>query len=77
MSIADLIVLGGLPVTVNYFVNRAEPDVGIFSPYVDDWYITEVCGKKKHPSFLSAIQARILATEEESFLDKLMEHYHG
>lgn len=74
---ADLLVLGGLPVTVHYTVGRPDPYIGIFSPYIDDWYITKVCGRKKSPSFLSAIQARILATEEESFLDKLMEHYHG
>lgn len=42
----DLRVLGGLPITVAYTVGRAEPDVGIMSDYVDDWWITHVGGRK-------------------------------
>lgn len=42
----DLRVLGGLPITVAYTVGRAEPDVGIMSRYVDDWWITHI-GRRK------------------------------
>lgn len=38
-------VLGGLPVTVEYTVQGAEPDVGIMSSYVDDWYIVAINGR--------------------------------
>lgn len=50
----DLRVLGGLPITVAYTVGRAEPDVGIMSDYVDDWWITHVGGRpvKNSPEWL-------------------------
>lgn len=38
----DLRILGGLPVTIGYTVQPAEPDVGISDAYVDDWYIVAV-----------------------------------
>lgn len=38
-------VLGGLPVTIEYTVQGAEPDVGIMSGYVDDWYIVAINGR--------------------------------
>ena len=38
-------VLGGLPVTIEYTVQGAEPDVGIMSSYVDEWYITAINGR--------------------------------
>lgn len=50
----DLLVLGGLPITVAYKISRAEPDVGIMSDYVDDWWITHVGGRpvKNSPEWL-------------------------
>lgn len=41
----DMTVLGGLPVTIEYTVQGAEPDVGIMSAYVDEWYITAINGR--------------------------------
>lgn len=38
-------VLGGLPITVEYTVAPAEPDVGIMSHYVDEWYVTAIAGR--------------------------------
>lgn len=38
-------VLGGLPVTIEYTVAPAEPDVGIPSAYVDEWYVTAINGR--------------------------------
>lgn len=51
----DLRVLGGLPITVAYVIGRAEPDVGIMSDGVDDWWITHVGGRpvKKKPLWLT------------------------
>lgn len=43
----DTTVLGGLPVTVGFTVAGAEPDVGIMSSYIDDWWIEDVAGKPK------------------------------
>jgi len=41
----DMTVLGGLPVTIEYDINSAEPDVGIFSAWVDDWSIVAINGR--------------------------------
>lgn len=38
-------VLGGLPITVEYSVCGAEPDVGIPNPYVDDWSVVAIAGR--------------------------------
>ena len=41
----DIRILGGLPVTIEYTTQGAEPDVGIMSGYVDDWYIVAINGR--------------------------------
>lgn len=41
----DIKVLGGLPVTVDFVVEPAEPDVGIMQRYATDWHITAVNGR--------------------------------
>ena len=53
---ADIKVLGGLPVTVEYTVARAEPDVGIMSDYVDEWWITHINDRKvkSEPKWLTS-----------------------
>lgn len=50
----EIRILGGLPVTVEFTVCPAEPDVGIMNDYIDEWEIVEVAGKpcKKSPSWL-------------------------
>lgn len=69
---ADITVLGGLPVTIEYTVGGAERDVGIMSDYVDEWCITHINGRKckKSPEWL---YKRIAAKkgEEERILEKL------
>jgi len=42
----DVRVLGGLPLTVRYSISPAEPDVGLFTDYVDDMYLVDRRGKK-------------------------------
>jgi hypothetical protein len=39
-------VLGGLPVTVEVDIAPAERDVGIMYPYIDDWSIIAINGRK-------------------------------
>lgn len=61
-------ILGGLPVTIEYNVAGAEPDVGIMSAYVDDWYIVAVNGKyakkgAKNP--FAWVEKRIAETKGE------------
>lgn len=77
-SETDIVILGGLPVTVEYSVQGAEPDVGIFSAYVDDWAIVAVNGRSaskgaKNP--FGWVHARIEKTagEEARILEKLNE----
>lgn len=73
----DTTVLGGLPVTVEYDVARAEPDVGIPYSYVDDANIVAVNGRVcKKPPFW--IYARLEAKGEEHVLiEAANEHYCG
>lgn len=42
---ATVKVLGGLEITVEFSMGRAEPDVGIMSDYIDEWYIIEIAGR--------------------------------
>lgn len=68
MAEADIRILGGLPVTVEYNVQGAEPDVGIMSAYVDEWWIVAVNGrapKKVKPTSFDWVYARINAKEGE------------
>ena len=58
---AQITVLGGLPVTVEYNIQEAEPSVGIMSSYVSEWEITYINGRrcKKSPLWLyKRIKAR-------------------
>lgn len=71
---ADIRILGGLPVTVAYSVQPAEPDVGIFSDYVDDWYIVAVNGrtpKTKKGREFAWIYARLSKKDEEAIVEEL------
>lgn len=38
----DLILRDGTKATVAYTIASAEPDVGIFSDYAEDWWITHL-----------------------------------
>ena len=71
----DTTILGGLSVTVELSIARAEPDVGIFSDYVEDWHIVSVCGKRKHHSFISALERQVRAKEKD-FEIRLLEEYN-
>lgn len=71
----DTTILGGLPVTVEISIVRAEPDVGIFSDYIEDWHITYVNGKRKHHSLINALERNIRAKESD-FETRLMEEYN-
>lgn len=78
MAEAEIRILGGLPVTIEYDVQGAEPDVGIMSAYVDDWYIVAVNGrypKSKKAKGFDWLYARIKATEgeERRIIDELNE----
>lgn len=70
----DITVLGGLPVTVEFTLCGAEPDVGIMSDYVDEWSIVAINDRtcKRPPQWL---YNRIDKTkgEEELLLEKLYE----
>lgn len=37
----EVTVLGGLPLIAKFAVCRAEPDVGIFSPYLNDLHLVD------------------------------------
>lgn len=69
----DVEILGGLEVTVKFSIVRREPDVGIFEDYPEDWHITHVKGKRKHHSFITALERQVRAKEKD-FEIKLMEN---
>lgn len=75
MTRLDTTILGGLPVTVEISIARSEPDVGIFSDYVEDWHITHVAGKRKQHSFIDALTRQVRAKESD-FETRLMEEYN-
>ena len=52
-------VLGGLLVDVKFEAAPAEADVGIFSPYADDFKIVAVGGKPKKQKHLTWLYDRI------------------
>lgn len=71
----DTTILGGLPVTIEYTVARAEPDVGIMSDYVDEWYITHIKDKPINPHLRRALEQRVhMRKEEAHLLETLMEN---
>lgn len=72
----DTTVLGGLPVTIEYDVQGAEPDVGIMSSYVDDWWIVAINGRAVKKC--DWLYRRIDATKGESdrIRDELNELEH-
>ncbi|WLJ71235.1 hypothetical protein [Sphingomonas phage Birtae] len=64
----EIRILGGLPVTFEYNIAGAEPDVGISSAYVDDYYIVAVNGrypKKGAKNPFAWVEKRIAATKGE------------
>ena len=73
---ADVTILGGLPVTVSFVVQRAEPDVGIMSDYPEDVYVERVKGKKIGDTFARALGKRIDETkgEYDRLCETLMEY---
>jgi hypothetical protein len=65
----DIRILGGLPVTIEYDVQPAEPDVGIMGAYVDDWSIVAINGRPVKKC--DWLHRRIDATDGET--DRIME----
>lgn len=41
----EVMVLGGLFITVEYDMAPADPSVGIFHPYAESWYITHIADR--------------------------------
>jgi hypothetical protein len=72
---ADIRILGGLPITVEYTVAPADRDVGIMSDYVEEWCITHINDRKckTEPLWLTK---RIAACkgEEERILTAINEY---
>ena len=64
-------VLGGLPVTIEGTIQGAEPDVGIMSSYVDEWYITAINGRPVKSA--DWIMRRLSKKDEEAIVEELNE----
>lgn len=76
----DTTILGGLPVTVEISIAERDPDVGIFSDYVEDWQITAVGNGKRNTTkdaqrFHAMLEKKVRAKEPD-FETRLMEEYN-
>lgn len=72
----EMRILGGLPVTVEFTIDGAEPDVGIMSDGVGEWWIVAVNGryaKKGAKAPFQWVEDRIAKTkgEEQRIIDEL------
>jgi len=64
-------VLGGLPVTVEFDIESADPSVGIMSEGVGDWWISEIGGRPvKNADW---VIKRMGAAGEQKLIDELNE----
>ena len=73
----DTYVLGGLPVTIAYEVQRAEPDVGIMSAYVDEWYFKYMAGRPIRGSDTGAwVLKRLDRRGEEEIIQACIDDYN-
>lgn len=72
---AQVSILGGLLVDVEFTVAPAEPDVGIMSEYVDWYEIVGVNGKRKKNT--DWIANKITPATDEYITDMCMIEYSG
>ena len=75
----DTTVIGGIPVTIGYEIEPVDREVGIFAPYVSDWWITEINGRKVHkPSQAEWLMNRVARKkgEDERITEACMEDYN-
>ena len=74
MAEIDTTVFNGFPITVKFEIHKPEPDVGIFSHYIDDFEIVRIGNKKvkKYPSWLYD-KIEKSPCEKEKLIEKLME----
>ena len=72
----DIRVLGGLEITVEFSIGRAEHDVGIMSDYVDEWYIVAIAGRAlRRGEKCDWLYRRIeKAKEEDKIVEKCLEY---
>jgi hypothetical protein len=70
ISSFDTTVRGGMPVEVNFEIGQPEPDVGIFTPYVEDVWL-EIKGKRA-----IWLEDRLSSVEWEKLEDEILEVWH-
>lgn len=67
-------ILGGLPVIVRAKILPAEPDVGIFSRWVDDFDI--FWPRKPYKSIPDKVYNRISSRELDNIREEALEHLY-
>lgn len=71
---ADITILGGLQVRVKAWAQPAEPDVGIFSSYIEDFKITDIYGKRGRKPYKGKwLDKRIDRAEHERICEAIAE----
>ena len=68
---ADITVLGGIPVTIEFYILGSDPSVGFFDDTIDSWDIIAIKGRecKTPPNWL--YKAIKLRGEELDIIEKL------
>jgi len=68
-------VLNGLPVTIEASIEGPDYDVGIMGNYVEEWYISEINGRKvkKEPKWLYDRIAKAKG-EEDRIIEEIMSY---
>jgi hypothetical protein len=69
---ADVRVLGGLPISVDFEIVGPDPSVGLFSPWVEDWTIVAIGTRRVKKA--DWLYDRIMAKkgEEERLIEALL-----
>lgn len=67
-------ILGGLPVTIFFSVQSADPDVGIMSDYPENYQITDINGMKCPDDLAQMLWDFLPQSEKETLFDEMMEH---
>lgn len=63
---ASAVVFGNVAINLEFVIQGAEPDVGIMSEYIEEWWVTHINGvaiskSKSRDKFCEAVEADAIA----------------
>ena len=76
MAQVELKVLGGLPVTIDFYVRPADPSTGNYSRSIEDWEIIEIARRPvKYKDTKWLLRRLEIAGECDIIADHCLESY--